>query len=402
MTQPGSGIYLDYHSTTPVDAYVLQAMLSYFSERFGNAASRSHAYGWQSAKAVDTARARVADFLKVEPKEIIFTSGATESLNLALKGMADAGYPNKHHIVTVVSEHPAVLDILPWLRKRGFEVQLLPVQPDGLLDLERLAAAIRNDTLLVCVMWANNETGVIQSMKEIGQICRDAGVPLISDATQAAGKLDIHLADAGIDMACISAHKVYGPKGIGALCLRQGEKRLKLSPQIHGGGHEYGLRSGTLNVPGIVGLGTAVQLQTERMETEMARLVELRDRFEQKVLQTVEEVSINGHLIARLPTVSNLRVRFADSQAVMSRFRTKLAISSGSACSSAHPEPSHVLLAMGLTAEEAKGSFRVSFGVPTTQEEVDLAAGYLIEAIHAERDRSPVWQMFKKGIDLSG
>jgi cysteine desulfurase len=392
-------IYLDYHATTPVDPGVLEAMLPWFSEHFGNAASRSHAYGWQASEAVEIARSQVGSLIHADPKDIIFTSGSTEGLNMAIKGTAESSGHVGKHVITVATEHHAVLDPVEWLRKRGYEITLLPVDAEGLLDLEQLRNAIRNDTVMVIVMWANNETGVIQNMRDIGSICKQAGVMLISDATQAAGKLDIDPAISGIDIIAFSAHKLYGPKGAGALWINP-SIRVKPAAIIHGGGHERGYRSGTLNVPGIVGFGAAALLRKDNMEGDYLRIRSLRDQFEKSILSSVEEVVINGHPQDRLPTVSNLRVRFVDSQAVMSRFRTHLAISSGSACSSANPEPSHVLMAMGLTSAEAKGSFRISLGVPTTTEEIDQAALIFIAAIEAERAQSPVWQMFRQGIDL--
>ncbi|MBP8086057.1 MAG: cysteine desulfurase [Saprospiraceae bacterium] len=400
MSSPKMPVYLDYHATTPVDARVLESMLPWFTRDFGNPASRSHAYGWKASEAVEIARGQVADLLNTDSKSIIFTSGSTEGLNMAIKGLAEnSGHIGKH-IITVATEHHAVLDTIDWLNRKGYELSILPVDGNGILDIEHLRNTIRNDTIMVIVMWANNETGVVQDIKEIGLLCHQAGVPLVCDATQAAGKIDIDLVKIPVGMLAISAHKMYGPKGVGALYINPSMK-VKPAALIHGGGHERGYRSGTLNVPGIVGLGSASALRKENLLGDRDRLLQLRDQFEKSILAALEEVSANGHVCDRLHTVSNLKVRFVDSQAVMSRFRSDLAISSGSACSSANPEPSHVLLAMGLTPAEAKGSFRISLGVPTTLAEIEIAARIFIEAVEAERAQSPVWQMFKQGMDVS-
>jgi cysteine desulfurase len=375
-------------------------MIPWFTANFGNPASRSHAYGWKSSEAVEIARGQVADLLQTDSKSIIFTSGSTEGLNMAIKGLAETSVQIGKHIITVATEHHAVLDTVETLSRKGFEISILPVDKDGLLDTGQLRNAIRSDTIMVIVMWANNETGVVQHIRDIGSICHQAGIPFICDATQAAGKLEINLSQIPVDILTISAHKMYGPKGVGALYLNPSMK-LKPAALIHGGGHERGYRSGTLNVPGIVGLGAACVLRKENHLADQDRIHQYRDHFEKTILTALEEVSVNGHKDDRLTTVSNLKVRFVDSQAVMSRFRSRLAISSGSACSSANPEPSHVLLAMGLTPAEAKGSFRISLGVPSTLEEIEMAATIFMEAVEAERAQSPVWQMFKQGIDLS-
>ncbi len=393
-------VYLDYHATTPLDARVLESMLPWFTRDFGNPASRSHAYGWKASEAVEIARSQVADLLNTDSKSIIFTSGSTEGLNLAIKGLAETSGHIGKHIITVATEHHAVLDTVDWLNRKGYELSILPVDGNGILDIEHLRNTIRNDTIMVVVMWANNESGVVQDIKEIGLLCHQAGVPLVCDATQAAGKIDIDLVKIPVGMLAISAHKMYGPKGVGALYINPSMK-VKPAALIHGGGHERGYRSGTLNVPGIVGLGSASALRKENLLGDQDRLLQLRDQFEKSILTALEEVSANGHVCDRLHTVSNLKVRFVDSQAVMSRFRSDLAISSGSACSSANPEPSHVLLAMGLTPAEAKGSFRISLGIPTTLAEIEIASRIFIEAVEAERAQSPVWQMFKQGIDVS-
>jgi cysteine desulfurase len=394
-------VYLDYHATTPVDAIVLEAMLPYFTEYFGNPASRSHPYGWKASEAVELSRKQVADLMKVSPNEIFFTSGSTEGLNMAIKGLSESLNFKGKHIIAVTTEHHAVLDPLHWLSEKGFEITLLNVDTVGLIDLEDLKSSIRHDTIMVIVMWANNETGTLQDMKSVGSICREKGVALLCDATQAASKLDLNPKDLGIDVLVISAHKMYGPKGSGAVMLNTKEKKINPVPLIHGGGHENGFRSGTLNVPGIVGLGMASTIGNSSLHETSKRLGVLRNEFERLIFSQIENVSINGSLENRLPTVSNIRVDYVDSQAIMTRLRTKLAISSGSACSSSDPSPSHVLLAMGLTEDGAKGSFRISLGTPTTLEEIQNAAHWLAQEIKEYRAESPVWQMFKQGIRVS-
>ncbi|MGB4848463.1 MAG: cysteine desulfurase family protein [Saprospiraceae bacterium] len=400
MSEIKRPIYLDYHATTPVDPLVLETMLPYFTEYFGNPASRSHPFGWQASEAIEIARKQVSDLLNVSLHDLFFTSGSTEGLNMAIKGLAESLSHKGKHIISISTEHHAVLDPLHWLENKGYEITLLPVDVNGMVDNDQLKSSVRNDTIMVIVMWANNETGVIHDMKSIGQICRDKGVALVSDGTQAVGKVKVDPHETGIDMLVLSAHKMYGPKGTGAIYMNTKEKKLKPEPLIHGGGHEMGFRSGTLNVPGIVGLGIASQIRQSSMHVDMERIKSLRDKFENKLLSTVEHMSVNGSLDQRLYTVSNLKVAKVDSQAVMTKFRTKLAISSGSACSSADPSPSHVLLAMGLSAEEAKGSFRISLGAPTTSAEMNIAVKLLSEAIIEYRAESPVWQMFKRGIEI--
>lgn len=393
-------IYLDYHSTTPVDPMVLETMMPYFSDQFGNPASRSHPYGWKASEAVEIARSQVADLLAVDKQEIFFNSGATEGLNMAIKGLAETLSYKGKHIITVTTEHHAVLDPLAWLAKKGFEITKLEVSSEGLLEQQQLRDTIRNDTILVIVMWANNETGVIHDVNNIGDVCKEKGVAFICDATQAIGKIPVHPEKTGIDILVLSAHKIYGPKGSGAIYIARNEKKLKPQALIHGGGHEMGYRSGTLNVPGIVGLGTAAVLS--KSNDDDPRIQVLRDSLENSILSALESVDINGSMENRLSTVSNLKVSFVDSQAIMTKLRTRLSISSGSACSSADPAPSHVLLAMGLTHEDAKGSFRISLGKPTSMQDVQSASKLLIDAINEYRSESPVWQMFKQGIDISG
>ncbi len=400
MSEIKRPIYLDYHATTPVDPIVLEAMLPYFTEYFGNPASRSHPYGWQASEAVEIARMQVSDLLNVNAHDIFFTSGSTEGLNMAIKGLAESLSYKGKHIISISTEHHAVLDPLHWLESKGYEITLLPVDVNGMPDYDLLKSSIRTDTIMVIVMWANNETGVIQNMKSIGEICRDKGVALICDGTQAVGKIKVNPQEIGVDILVLSAHKMYGPKGTGAIYIDTKEKKLKPEPLLHGGGHEMGFRSGTLNVPGIVGLGIAAQLRNSQMDEDYERIKKLRDEFENNILSSLEYVSINGSIDQRLYTVSNLKVSKVDSQAVLTKLRTRLAISSGSACSSADPSPSHVLMAMGLSAVAAKGSFRISLGTPTTSAEMNIAVKLLSDAIMEYREESPVWQMFKQGIEL--
>ena len=399
MSKLQQPIYLDYHATTPVDPIVLDEIMPYFSGNFGNPASRSHPFGWKASEAVEIARERIADLISVRKEEIYFTSGSTEGLNFAIKGLAENLYSKGKHIITVSTEHHAVLDPLNWLSKKGFEVLKLQVDPNGIIDLQQLSDSIRKDTIMVVAMWANNETGVIHDVKAIGDICKNKGVAFVCDATQAVGKIPVNATESNIDVLTISAHKMYGPKGSGAVYVAKNEKKLKPDPLIHGGGHEKGYRSGTLNVPGIVGLGSASVL-SKKNQSEFSRIAALRDVFENNLLSTIEMAGVNGSRERRLPTVSNIKVPFVDSQAVMTKLRTKISISSGSACSSADPSPSHVLLAMGLSPDEAKSSFRVSLGRPTTVEEITLATQWLIEAIEEYRSESPLWQLYKQGINV--
>lgn len=387
-------IYLDYHATTPVAPEVLEEMLPWFSENFGNAASRSHPYGWKADEAVQVAREKVAKVLGVSAGELFFTSGATEGLNMAIKGLAEASGAKGRHLVTISTEHKAVLDSVVWLSKKGFEVTILPVGPDGMLDLDILQNSLRTDTIMAVVMWGNNETGVLHPIAEIGQICRNMKIPLICDATQALGKIHIRDVERHVDILCFSGHKVYGPKGVGGVYINKNLKPIP-APLIHGGGHERGHRSGTLNVPGIVGLGASATLCRERLLPNASHIASLRDHLESTVLSRLEDVKVNGQTNHRLPTVTNLTVAGVESQAVMSRFRAQLSISTGSACSSADPAPSHVLQAMGLSKEEAKSSFRFSLGWPTTRDEIDLAAEIFIKAVNEERSISPSWLLMK-------
>lgn len=390
-------IYMDYNATTPCDARVVEVMLPYFSEKFGNAASRSHSFGWEAEDAVDLARERVSDLLGVESKEIVFTSGATEAINLAIKGVWEAYQRKGMHIVTVKTEHKAVLDTCKALERKGAEITWLGVDGEGLIDLEELAAAIRPDTVLVAVMWANNETGVIQPMEHIAQICAEREVLLFSDATQAVGKIVVRPKETGVHLLACSAHKLYGPKGVGALYVCLTSPRVKVAPQVHGGGHERGMRSGTLNVPGIVGFGKACEIAKEEMESEASRLATLRDRLETRLL-CIEESHVNGSRTNRLPHVSNMSFRCVEGEKLMGTFNQKLAVSSGSACTSASLEPSHVLRAMGLGDELAHASLRFSLGRFTTEEEVERACELVEKGVQALRSVSPVWEMYKEGL----
>lgn len=377
-------IYMDHHATTPLDPRVLEAMMPYLTERFGNAASRTHSFGWEAEEAVETARRQVADLLGAEPREIVFTSGATEAINLALKGAAEANADRGRHIVTVSTEHRAVLDTCRRLESRGFRVTYLPVDSEGLLDLEDVRAALSDDTILLSVMAANNEIGVLHPIEELGALARVRGVLFHCDAAQAAGKVPLDVRAAGIDLLSLSAHKLYGPKGIGALYVRRRPPRVRIEPQIDGGGHERGLRSGTLNVPGIVGFGAACEICSAEMEEEARRLRRLRDRLADRVLSELPKVRVNGHRTRRLPGNLNLSFPGVEGESLLMALN-EVALSSGSACSSAMVEPSHVLLALGLTREMAKASVRFGVGRYNTEEEVDHVARRVVEAARQVR-----------------
>lgn len=400
MTMLHKPVYLDYHATTPVAPEVLEAMLPFFTNHFGNASSRSHSYGWQANEAVEMARSSLAQIMKVQPGELHFTSGSTEGLNMVLKGLATSLSSKGKHIITFATEHQAVLDPLEFLERSGYAVTRLPVFANGQADPDQLRNAITKDTIMVVAMWANNETGVIHDMSAIGSICNEKGIAFISDATQAIGKIPVEPRSVGVDVLVFSGHKFYGPKGTGAVYIAKNEKKLKPVPLLHGGGHEAGYRAGTLNTPGIVGLGKAATYVYDQLSEISSHIKNLRDRFETTVLSEIELAEVNGDIKSRLHTVSNLKIPYTDSQAVMTKFRSKLAISSGSACSSANPEPSHVLLAMGLSGMEAKASYRISFGMPSSEEEIDLALPLFINAINEYRETNPVWQMYKQGIDI--
>jgi cysteine desulfurase len=369
-------VYLDHNSTTPCDPRVVEAMLPYFTTIFGNAASRSHAFGWEAEEAVELARERVAHLIGAGPKEIVFTSGATEGDNLAIKGVFEMYAGKGNHVITAATEHKAVLDTCHHLEKLGAEVTWLPVDEDGLISLAGLEAAIRPTTVLISVMYANNEIGVIQPVREISAIARTHGVIFFTDATQAVGKIPVDVNKDGIDMMAFSAHKLYGPKGIGALYVRRKNPRVRLTAQMDGGGHERGMRSGTLNVPGIVGFGKACALCEQEMEAEGQRTAALRDRLEQGLL-ALKGAKVNGSRLYRLPQVTNISFQDADGEALLANLGKNLALSSGSACTSASMEPSYVLKALGLDDELAHSSLRLGLGRFTTEEEVEYAIGQI-------------------------
>ncbi len=393
-------IYLDHNATTPCDPRVVEAMMPYFTQSFGNAASRSHVFGWQAEEAVEHAREQVARLIGAEPKEVVFTSGATEADNLAIKGVYETYAAKGNHIITVSTEHKAVLDTCRHLEKLGAEVTYLKVNREGLIDLQELEAAIKPTTILVAVMYANNETGVVQPMKEISAIARKQGVLVFSDATQAVGKIPVNVNEDGIDLLALSAHKMYGPKGVGALYVRRKSPRVKLAAQMDGGGHERGMRSGTLNVPGIVGLGKACALCQAEMQQEAERLSGLRDMLEQALLQ-LEATYVNGSCEHRLPHVSNLSFQHVEGEGLLMAINKEIALSSGSACTSASLEPSHVLKAMGLSDDLAHSSLRFALGRHTTKEEITYIIERVSKAVVQLRELSPVWEMYKKGVDLS-
>jgi cysteine desulfurase len=393
-------IYLDNHATTRVDPRVVDAMLPYFTELFGNAASRNHEFGWEAEQAVDKARKQIADLIGATPKEIIFTSGATESDNLAIKGVAEMYAEKGNHIITVVTEHKAVLDTCKKLEKNGVRVTYLPVMGDGLIDLQMLKEAFTDKTILVSVMYANNELGVIQPIREIGKLCRERGVLFHTDGVQAIGKVPVKVNDDNIDLMSISGHKMYGPKGVGALYVRRRNPRVQITAQIDGGGHERGMRSGTLNVPGIVGLGEACELCSKEMETETPRLLALRDRLKAKLEAGLDEVYIKGSMEHRLPHSLNMSFAYVEGESLLMGIND-IAVSSGSACTSATLEPSYVLKALGVGDDVAHSSIRFGIGRFNTQEEIDYVAEKLIDVVKKLRELSPLYEMAKEGIDLS-
>lgn len=392
-------IYLDYNATTPVDPRVIDKMLPYFYNIPGNAASRSHPYGWQAEEAVKIARQQIADLIGIEPKELVFTSGATESDNLALKGIFEMYYRSGNHIITLKSEHKAVLDTCEKIEKMGGEVTYLDVDQKGLVNLNDLENAITDKTILVSIMWANNEIGVIQPMKEIGEICKKRGVLLMSDATQAVGKIPVNPKEVGIHLMAFSAHKMYGPKGVGALYVSSKNPRVKVTEQINGGGHEREMRSGTLNVPGIVGFGAAAEIAKNELAAESERLSILRNKLESELL-LIEETYINGDTKNRLPHVTNIAFKYIEGEGLMSTFNQSIALSSGSACTSASIDPSHVLMALGVGEDMAHSSIRFSLGRFTTEEEVDKVIALVKSGVEKMRERNPIWEMFKDGIDV--
>jgi cysteine desulfurase len=391
-------IYLDYSATTPVDPRVAEKMIPYLTEKFGNPASRSHAFGWEAEKAVEHAREQVASLVNADPKEIIWTSGATESNNLALKGAAHFYKGKGRHIVTVKTEHKAVLDTCRELERQGFEVTYLAPEPNGLLDLEKFQAALRPDTILASVMFVNNEIGVIQDIETLGEICRERGVIFHVDAAQATGKVAIDLARLKVDLMSFSAHKTYGPKGIGALYVRR-KPRIRLEPQMHGGGHERGLRSGTLATHQIVGMGEAFAIAREEMASENERIRRLRDKL-WKGLSEIEEVHVNGDMERRVPHNLNVSFSYVEGESLIMAIKD-VAVSSGSACTSASLEPSYVLKALGRSDELAHSSIRFTIGRFTTEEEIDYTIDLVRRKIAKLRELSPLWEMYKEGIDLN-
>lgn len=390
-------IYLDYSATTPVDPRVAEKMIPYLVEKFGNPASRSHAFGWESEAAVEEARDEVAKLVNADPKEIVWTSGATESNNLAIKGAANFYSGKGKHLITVKTEHKAVLDTCRELERQGFEVTYLDVQENGLLDLAVFKAALRPDTILVSVMFVNNEIGVVQPIAEIGEICREKGIIFHVDAAQATGKVDIDLNKLKVDLMSFSAHKTYGPKGIGALYIRR-KPRVRLEAQMHGGGHERGFRSGTLATHQIVGMGEAFRLAREEMATENKRIGALRDRL-LKGLSDIDQVFINGDMAHRVPHNLNISFAYIEGESMLMAIKD-LAVSSGSACTSASLEPSYVLRALGREDELAHSSIRFTLGRFNTEEEIDYAIRLLHEKIGKLRELSPLWEMVQEGVDL--
>ena len=392
-------IYMDNNATTRTDPRVVSAMLPYFTEKFGNAASRNHAFGWEAEEAVDNAREQIANLIGAGAKEIVFTSGATESNNLAIKGVASMYRKKGDHIVTVVTEHKAVLDPCKRLERDGYKVTFLPVDKDGRVSAEQVAAALTDKTILVSIMSANNEIGTIQPIADIGKLCKQRGILFHTDGVQAVGKVPVNVQSMGIDLLSLSGHKIYGPKGIGALYVRRKDPRVRLDPLIDGGGHERGMRSGTLPVPLIVGLGEACELCQKEMESETKRLLGLRERLQKRITSQLEDVFLNGHPTERLPGNLNLSFAYVEGEALMMGIKD-VAVSSGSACTSASLEPSYVLKALGVGDELAHSSIRFGLGRFNTEEEVDFVADDVVRAVNHLRAMSPLYEMHKQGIDL--
>ncbi len=393
-------IYLDNNATTRVDPRVVEAMLPHFTEHYGNAASHTHAFGRRAAEAVEEARARIAHLIGAQARDLVFTSGATESNNLALKGVAAMYRRHGNHLVTAVTEHRAVLDPCRRLERDGFRVTYLPVDEYGRVSVEQVAAALTEQTILVSIMAANNEIGTLQPIRAIGRLCKERGVLFHTDAVQAAGKMPLDVEDMGIDLLSLTAHKIHGPKGAGALYVRRRDPVVRLEPQMDGGGHERRLRSGTLPVPNLVGFGVACQLCEEEMEREVERLRGLRERLRQAIMDGLDEVCLNGHPVERLPGNLNLSFAYVQGDALLMNLRD-VALSSGSACTSAEPEPSYVLRALGRSDELAHGSLRFGLGRFTTAEEVDYVSAEVVRAVRALRALSPLYEMARQGLDLS-
>ena len=397
---PKIPVYMDNHATTPVDPRVLDAMMPYFTDKFGNAASRNHSFGWAAEEAVENARAQVAKLINASPKEIIFTSGATESDNLAIKGVAEMYREKGNHIITQVTEHKAVLDTCKRLEKYGYEVTYLPVEKDGRINLDDLRRAITPKTILISIMYANNEIGVVQPIAEIGKIAKEKGIFFHVDGVQAVGKIPVDVQRDGIDLLSISAHKIYGPKGVGALYVRRKNPRVQLAAIIDGGGHERGMRSGTLNVTGIIGLGKACELCQQEMASETKKMTALRDRLKKTIMDQLDECYINGSMEHRLPNNINISFAFVEGESLLMGIND-VAVSSGSACTSATLEPSNVLKALGVGEDLAHTSIRFGLGRFNTEEEVDYVASRVIETVNRLRELSPLYEMAKEGVDLS-
>jgi cysteine desulfurase len=393
-------VYLDNHATTPVDPRVLDTMLPYFREVFGNSASRNHEFGWKAEEAVENARAQVAKLINASPKEIIFTSGATESDGLAIRGIAEMYREKGNHIITQVTEHKAVLDTCKRLEKEGYEVTYLPVQKDGRIRLDDLRRAITPKTILISIMYANNEIAVVQPINEIGKIAKEKGIFFHTDAVQAVGKIPVDVQKDGIDLLSISAHKIYGPKGVGALYVRRRNPRVQLVAQIDGGGHERGMRSGTLNVPGIVGLGKACELCMNEMAEESVRLKALRDRLTKAIMSQLDETFINVSMEHRLPHSVNISFAYVEGESMLMGIND-VAVSSGSACTSATLEPSYVLKALGVGEDLAHTSIRFGIGRFNTEEEVDYVVNRVVETVQRLRELSPLYEMAKEGVDVA-
>jgi cysteine desulfurase len=393
-------VYFDNHATTPVDPRVLDAMLPYFTETFGNAASRNHEFGWKAEEAVENARGQIARLINATPKEIIFTSGATESTNLAIKGAAEMYREKGNHIITQVTEHKATLDTCKRLEKYGYEVTYLPVEKDGRINLEELRRAITPKTILISIMYANNEIGVVQPIAEIGKIAKEKGIFFHVDGVQAVGKIPVDVQKDGIDLMSISGHKIYGPKGVGALYVRRKNPRVQLAAIIDGGGHERGMRSGTLNVTGIVGLGKACELCQQEMAPESAKLSKLRDRLKDSIMTRLDETYINGSMEHRLPHNINISFAYVEGESLLMGIND-IAVSSGSACTSATLEPSYVLKALGVGEDLAHTSIRFGLGRFNTEEEVDYVADRVVETVKRLRELSPLYEMAKEGVDVS-
>lgn len=393
-------IYMDYHATTPMDPRVFEKMKPYFLETFGNAASRNHSFGWEAEEAVEKARKQIASLIGATNKEIVFTSGATESNNLAIKGVAEMYAEKGNHIITAATEHKAILDTCKRLEKHGIRVTYLPVQQNGLVDMDQLAAAITDKTILISIMYANNEIGVLQPIAEIGKLAKSKGVLLHTDATQAVGKVPVNVITDNIDLMSLSGHKMYGPKGVGALYVRRKSPRVQITAQMDGGGHERGMRSGTLNVPGIVGLGEACAICQAEMPAESKRMAYLRDKLKDKLQSELDETYINGTMEHRLPNNLNISFAYVEGESLLMGIND-IAVSSGSACTSATLEPSYVLKALGAGDDLAHSSIRFGLGRFNTEEEVDYVAAKVIDVVKKLRELSPLYEMAKEGIDLT-